>query len=64
MGAEDVSLFMDDIPGTYFFVGARDETADAYYGHHHPKFTIDEEALPLATALLTTAVATFVLPES
>ncbi len=64
MGAEDVSLFMDDIPGTYFFVGAKDETADAYYGHHHPKFSFDEEALPLAAALLSTAVATFVLPES
>ena len=64
MGAEDVSLLMNDIPGMYFFVGAKDETADAYYGHHHPKFSIDEDALPLAAALLSTAVATLVLPES
>ncbi len=63
MGAEDVSLFMNDIPGHYFFVGAQDMTADAYYGHHHPKFSIDENALPLAVALLSTAVAAYVLPE-
>src|SRR5690606_3388243 len=31
MAAEDVSFFMNDVPGTYFLVGARDETADAYY---------------------------------
>jgi amidohydrolase len=63
MGAEDVGLFMGDIPGTYFFLGAKDMTRDAYYGHHHPKFSIDEDALPLGVALLSTAVASFVLPE-
>jgi amidohydrolase len=55
---------MIDIPGAYFFVGAQDMTQDAYYGHHHPKFSIDEDALPLAAALLSTAVAAYVLPES
>jgi amidohydrolase len=64
MGAEDVGQFMIDIPGAYFFVGAQDMTQDAYYGHHHPKFSIDEDALPLAAALLSTAVAAYVLPES
>ncbi len=63
MGAEDVSAFMDDIPGMYFFVGAKDETRDAYYGHHHPRFSIDEDALPLSVALLSSAVAAYVLPE-
>jgi amidohydrolase len=62
-GAEDVGLFMTDIPGMYFFVGAQDMTQDAYYGHHHPRFSIDEDALPLAAALLATAVAEYVLPE-
>ena len=57
------ALFMDDIPGMYFFVGAKDQTADAYYGHHHPRFSIDEDALPLGVALLSTAVAAYVLPE-
>jgi amidohydrolase len=63
MGAEDVGVFMDDIPGMYFFVGAADTTAEGYYGHHHPRFTIDEDALPLGMALLASAVAAYVLPE-
>ena len=63
MGAEDVSLFMNDVPGMYFFVGAQDMTAMSYYGHHHPRFTIDENALPLGVALLSTAIASYVLTE-
>lgn len=62
MGAEDVGYFMDDIPGAFFFVGAADKTADAYYGHHHPRFSIDEEALPLGVALLSSAVASYIMP--
>jgi amidohydrolase len=47
----------------YFFVGAQDATQDDYYAHHHPRFSIDERALPLAAGLLATAVAEYVLPE-
>ncbi len=64
MGSEDVSEFMTDIPGLYFFLGAKDETQSAYYGHHHPRFSIDEEALPLGVALLSSAIASYVLPEA
>ena len=64
MGAEDVGLFMDDIPGTYFFVGAKDETADAYYGHHHPKFSIDEECAAAGGGAAFDRGGVFVLPES
>ncbi|MFN8379219.1 MAG: M20 family metallopeptidase [Anaerolineae bacterium] len=63
MGAEDVGLFMTGIPGMYFFVGAQDTTQTAYYAHHHPRFNVDEDALPLAAGLLATAVAEYVLPE-
>lgn len=61
MGAEDVGVLMDDIPGLYFFVGAQDETADGYYGHHHPRFTFNEDALPFSVALLASAVGAYVL---
>lgn len=63
MGAEDVGLLMDDIPGTYFFLGAAVPNQEDYYGHHHPKFDFDENALPLGVALLTAAVADYVLPD-
>lgn len=63
MGSEDVGLFMDDIPGMYFFVGAAAKDQDAYYGHHHPRFDFDEDALPLGAALLSAAVAHYVIKE-
>jgi amidohydrolase len=63
MGAEDVGLFMDDIPGTYFFLGAAVPNQETYYGHHHPKFDFDENALPLGVALLSAAIADHVLPD-
>jgi amidohydrolase len=63
MGSEDVGFFMQDIPGLYLFVGAADPHADTYYGHHHPRFTIDEEVLPLGVALLSASVAAYVLPD-
>lgn len=64
MGAEDMGFFMTDVPGAYFFVGAADPTTDAYYGHHHPRFSINEDSLALAAALLAAAAAAYVLPES
>jgi amidohydrolase len=65
MGAEDVGYFMDDIPGMYFFVGASVPSPDGeYYGHHHPRFDFDENALPLGVALLASAVADYVIPSS
>ncbi|MFQ3565562.1 MAG: amidohydrolase [Aggregatilineales bacterium] len=63
MGSEDVGLFMHDIPGMYFFLGAADSSAEVYYGHHHPRFTFDENALSLGVALLASAAADYVLPE-
>lgn len=62
MGAEDVGFFMDDIPGMYFFVGASVPDQKEYYGHHHPRFDFDEEALALSVALLSAAVAEYVIP--
>jgi amidohydrolase len=63
LAAEDMSFLMENIPGTYFFVGARDRTVEGYYGHHHPRFSLDEDALPLAVALMSAAIASYVLPE-
>jgi amidohydrolase len=62
MGAEDVGIFMEDIPGMYFFVGAAVPDQTEYFGHHHPKFDFDEKALPLGVTLMAAAVADYVLP--
>jgi len=63
MGSEDVSLFMDDIPGCYFFVGSANAERDMAYPHHNPRFDFDEEALVIGASLLADAAASFVISE-
>jgi len=47
MGGEDFSYFLEQRPGAYFFVGSRNEEKGLIWGHHHPKFDIDEESLAI-----------------
>jgi amidohydrolase len=54
MGSEDMAYMMgDDIPGCYIFVGSKNESKDLIYGHHHPKFDFDEQALIDGVALVS-----------
>ncbi len=53
MGGEDFAYYLQKIPGAFFFFGMGDGTE---FPHHHPRFDIDEKALPPA-ALLMTALA-------
>ena len=57
MGSEDASLFMQDIPGCYFFVGSANAERGLDAPHHNPRFDFDEDALPLGVAILMQAVA-------
>jgi amidohydrolase len=45
MGGDDFSAYLHEVPGAYFFVGSASEHADSAFPHHHPRFTVDEEAL-------------------
>lgn len=56
MAAEDMAVIMEHVPGTYLFVGSATPGQTAW-PHHHPKFDIDERALPMGAALLCAAVA-------
>ncbi|TAK20666.1 MAG: amidohydrolase [Chloroflexota bacterium] len=53
MGAEDFSYFLEKKPGCYFWLGTRNEERGLIWGNHHPKFDIDEAALPIGIDLLT-----------
>ncbi len=64
MGAEDMGYLMDDVPGLFMFVGAANSELGTDYPHHHPKFNIDEDVLPLSVALMSRAVAAYVLDEA
>ena len=52
MVAEDVAEFLSRVPGCFMLLGIRNEEKGLVYGHHHPRFDIDEDVLPLGVALL------------
>jgi amidohydrolase len=54
LGGEDMSVYLAQVPGCFFFVGSAPE--GAHRPHHSPVFDIDERALVLGT-LLFEAVA-------
>ncbi len=52
-GGEDFAYYAREVPAAFVFLGARNEAKGCTYPHHHPRFNIDEEALPLGAAVLT-----------
>ncbi len=57
MGAEDMAFMQEKVPGCYFFIGSNNKEKHLDYGHHHPKFDFDEEALVRGAALMAAAAA-------
>jgi amidohydrolase len=56
MAGEDFSAYLRAAPGCFFFVGAG---RPGGFPHHHPRFTIDEQALPVAIETMTRAALRF-----
>lgn len=52
MGSEDMSLFLQLVPGAMFFVGAGKEDPEKRFPLHHPCMDIDESSLVIAAAFL------------
>jgi amidohydrolase len=57
--SDDMAYFLKAVPGCYFIVGARNEQKGANYPHHHPRFNIDEDAMPTAVEVLARAAMNF-----
>ena len=58
LGAEDFGSFMKDAPGAMFTLGVQKKGHEDY-PLHHPKFDLDERALPLGTAVLVETALRF-----
>jgi amidohydrolase len=56
MGAEDFSYFLEAVPGCFWFVGSRNPAKGFVWGHHHPKFDIDEDAMAIGMETMTRVV--------
>ena len=57
MASEDMAFMMGEIPGCYIFLGSANVEKGLSAPHHHPRFNIDEDALPRAAAIISAAVA-------
>jgi amidohydrolase len=51
-GSDDMAFFLESVPGCYFIVGAQNPAKGAKYPHHHPRFNVDEDAMPIAAEVL------------
>ncbi len=59
MGGEDMSFFLQAVPGCYFFLGAANPERDLAYPHHHPRFDFDEAALGMGVEMFVRCVEQF-----
>jgi amidohydrolase len=56
MGSEDFAFILEKVPGCFFFIGSANPEKGLDASHHHPKFDIDETALPEGAALMTASI--------
>jgi amidohydrolase len=59
MGGEDMSFFLKEVPGCYFFLGSANPSRNLAYPHHHPRFDFDETALLMGTEIFVRCVEKF-----
>ncbi len=64
MGGEDMSFFLQEVPGCYFFLGSANLNCGLSYPHHHPRFDFDETALGIGVELFVRCVERFCSLES
>lgn len=65
MAGEDFGYYLQQVPGSFLFVGAGKPGTEASYPHHHPLFDFDEAAMLQAARWLTSlALLELARPES
>lgn len=57
--ADDFAFYSERCPSVYFRLGIRNEAIDATHPLHHPKFRVDETALPIGAQVLAAAARRF-----
>jgi len=59
MGSEDMAFFMNEVPGSFMFLGSADAERGLDYPHHNARFDFDEGVLPLGAGLLAETATRF-----
>lgn len=53
MGGEDFAFFLEEVPGTFFFLPGCNREKGQVYPHHNSKFDIDEDMLWIGPAVFS-----------
>ena len=56
MPADDFAYVLERVPGCYFRIGVSDPAGGPPSGNHHPRFDLDESALPLGVEMFVRVV--------
>ncbi len=59
MIGEDFAYYLEKVPGTFFFTGAKKPEWETAYPHHHARFDFDERAMLIAAKTLRKATLTY-----
>jgi amidohydrolase len=59
MGGEDFAYYLEKVPGTFIRLGIGNKEKGTEYPWHHPLFNIDEDVLPIGTALFAQTAIDF-----
>ncbi len=59
LGGEDMSFFLEKVPGCYFFLGSANSALGLDFPHHHPRFDFDETALGIGVEIFLRCVEQF-----
>ena len=53
MGGEDFAFYTEQVPGCFVGLGISNEAIGSTFNVHHPQFKVDEDVLPVGSALHT-----------
>jgi carboxypeptidase Ss1 len=63
LGGEDFSRFLQEAPGTFYFLGTRNPAKGCIYRNHSSRFKVDEDVLKYGSASLAMLAMKFTSPE-
>ncbi|CAK9169222.1 unnamed protein product [Ilex paraguariensis] len=61
LGSEDFAFYLEKVPGSFLFLGIRNERTGSMHPPHSPYFTIDEDVLPIGAAIHATFAYSYLL---
>lgn len=56
MGGEDMSVYLNRVPGCFFFIGGKNKERGIIAPHHSPYFDIDEDSLTIGAEMMLSVV--------